>query len=73
VKKMELEDIFNFRKYRRELIAAGLSAIGVGVMHYLGHMYIAPKWFPTADPVIVVGATVVLSTFLIAYIGMIKR
>ena len=66
-------DCLDFKKHHRELKAAGLSAIGVGVFHYLGHMYIAPKWFPTADPVIVVGATVVLSTFLIAYIGMVKR
>jgi len=66
-------EFLNFKKYQRELKAAGLSAIAVGVMHYLGHMYIAPKWFPTADPVMVVGTTVVLSTFLIAYWGMIKR
>ena len=68
-----IDEMFKFEKYKRELKAAGFSAILVGIFHYLGHSYIAPKWFPTADPVMVVGATVVLSTFLIAYIGMIKR
>ncbi len=68
-----IDEMFKFKKYKRELKAAGISAVVVGFFHWLGHTYIAPNWFRNSDPVIVVGATVVLSTFLIAYWGMIKR
>jgi cyclopropane fatty-acyl-phospholipid synthase-like methyltransferase len=67
-----IEEMFKFKKYRRELKAAGISAVAVGIFHWLGHNYIV-DWFPNQDPVMVVGATVVLTTFLIAYGGMVKR
>jgi multidrug resistance efflux pump len=48
-----------------------ISALAVGVIHYFAHMWIAPKLFPTTNPVMVVGITVVLAVFLIGYYGMI--
>jgi nitric oxide reductase large subunit len=47
-------------------IASAVSAGIVGIVHYAAHMYFAGD----PDVVMKVGATVVISTFIIAFYGM---
>jgi hypothetical protein len=49
--------------------AAAISAVVVGVIHYIAHTFIAPM-FPKVSAVMLVGIIVVLSVFGVAYWGM---
>lgn len=55
---------------KKALIASVIGATIVGVAHYVAHTYVFNNPALMSSNVMFVGATVVITTFLVAFVGM---